>query len=288
MLKDLFRKPKYVTVSPAVPKKEMPDGLWVKCSGCGEILFNKELEKNLKVCHKCGTHFRLSAGERLEITLDEDGFFEYDAGLTSCNPLEFPEYEEKLARAREETGLQEGVVTGEGRINGFSVAIGVLDSNFIMGSMGSVIGEKICRLMERATEKKLPLIIFSTSGGARMQEGILSLMQMAKASGALAKFNQAGLLYISVFTDPTFGGVTASFASLGDIIISEPGALIGFAGPRVIKETIRQELPPGAQTAEFNCEHGLIDLVVERGQLKSILTRLLKLHQRGDHAWPSH
>ncbi len=286
MLKDLFRKPKYVTVTPAVPKKEMPDGLWVKCSGCGEILFNKELEKNLKVCHKCGTHFRLSAWERLQITLDD--FSEYDADLTSCNPLEFPEYEAKLARAREETGLQEGVVTGEGRVNGVSVAIGVLDSNFVMGSMGSVVGEKICRLIERATEHKLPLIIFSTSGGARMQEGILSLMQMAKTSAALARFNEAGLLYISVFTDPTFGGVTASFASLGDFIIAEPGALIGFAGPRVIKETIRQELPPGAQTAEFNCEHGLIDLVVERGQLKNTLTKLLKLHQRGDHTWPSH
>ncbi|HWJ02323.1 MAG TPA: acetyl-CoA carboxylase, carboxyltransferase subunit beta [Verrucomicrobiae bacterium] len=281
MLKDLFRKPKYVTVTPATPRKDMPDGLWVKCAGCGEILFNKELEKNLKVCHKCGNHFRLSARERVEITLDEGSFVEYDINLNSGNPLEFPNYEEKLVQAQAETELKEGIVTGEGTINGFSVVIGVMDPKFIMGSMGSVIGEKICRAVERAIEKKLPVIIFSTSGGARMQEGILSLMQMAKTSAALARLGEAGLLYISVFTDPTFGGVTASFASLGDVAISEPGALIGFAGPRVIFQTMRQELPPGAQTAEFNMDHGLIDLVIERGQMKNTLAKLLMLHRGG-------
>lgn len=279
MLKDLFRKPKYVTVNPAQSRKEIPDGLWVKCTRCGEILFNKELEKNLKVCHKCGLHFRLNACERLNLTLDEGSFVEYDGNLTSGNPLEFPDYAAKLAQVREDTGLQDAVVTGEGTINAIPIAIGVMDHRFIMGSMGSATGEKLSRLIERALEKRLPLVIFATSGGARMQEGILSLMQMAKTSVSLVRFLDAGLLYISVLTDPTFGGVTASFASTGDIIISEPGALVGFAGPRVIKQTIHQELPAGAQTAEFNCEHGLIDLVIERGQMKNTLAKLLRLHR---------
>jgi len=278
MLKDLFRKPKYVTVSLAQPRKEMPDGLWVKCKGCGEILFNKELEKNLKVCHKCGLHFRLNAWERLEVILDADSFVEYDADVTSGNPLNFPEYAEKLAKIREDTGLNDAVVTGEGTISGMPVAIGAMDHRFIMGSMGSATGEKLSRLIERAQEKRLPLVIFATSGGARMQEGILSLMQMAKTSASLVRFQESGLLYISVLTDPTFGGVTASFASAGDIIISEPGALVGFAGSRVIKQTLRQDLPDGAQTAEFNCEHGIIDLVIERGHMKNTLAKLLRLH----------
>lgn len=288
MLKDLFRKPKYVTVNQAAaPKKDIPDGLWVKCSGCGEILFTKELEKNLRVCHKCGTHFRLTSEERINLVLDEGSFVEYDMHLSSQNPLEFPNYEEKLSKAQEDTGLTEGIITGEGTINDLPVVIGVMDHRFMMGSMGSVVGEKICRAVERAIEKRMPVLLFSTSGGARMQEGILSLMQMAKTSAALARLSEAGLLYISVFTDPTFGGVTASFASLGDIAIAEPGALIGFAGPRVIKQTLRQELPPGAQTAEFNLEHGLIDLVIERPQIKNTLAKLITLHQGGKDTWLS-
>ncbi|MDA8443154.1 MAG: acetyl-CoA carboxylase, carboxyltransferase subunit beta [Peptococcaceae bacterium] len=279
MLKDLFRKPKYVTVSPTAPKKDMPDGLWVKCSGCGEILYNKELTKNLKVCQKCGTHLRMTARERIEATLDD--FVEYDADLSSVNTLNFPDYEDKLAKAQAATGLQEGILTGEGIINGLSLVVGVMDSYFMMGSMGAVIGEKITRAVERAIAKKLPLILFATSGGARMQEGTLALMQMAKTSAALARLSAAGLLYISVLTDPTFGGVTASFASLGDIVIAEPGALIGFAGPRVLQQTMHQELPPGAQTAKFNLEHGIIDMVVERGQMKSMLAKLMRLHQGG-------
>ncbi len=286
MLKDLFRKPKYVTVNQAAtPKKDIPDGLWVKCSGCGEILFTKELDKNLKVCHKCGTHFRLTASERIQVTLDEGSFVEYDINLTSQNPLEFPGYTDKLVKAQAQTCLTEGIITGEGTINDLPVVIGVMDHRFIMGSMGSVVGEKIFRAVERAIEKRIPVVLFSTSGGARMQEGILSLMQMAKTSAALARLNEAGLLYISVFTDPTFGGVTASFASLGDIALAEPGALIGFAGPIVIKQTLRQELPPGAQTAEFNLEHGLVDMVVDRSQLKKTLANIVKLHQGGRDSW---
>jgi acetyl-CoA carboxylase carboxyl transferase subunit beta len=286
MLKDLFRKPKYITVNQVTtPKKDIPDGLWVKCVGCGEILFTKELDKNLRVCHKCGTNFRLTAPERIQLIIDEGSFVEYDIKLSSENPLEFPSYEDKLTKAQQDTELIEGVITGEGTINDLPVVIGVMDHRFIMGSMGSVVGEKLCRAVERAIEKQMPVVIFSTSGGARMQEGILSLMQMAKTSAALARLSQAGLLYISVFTDPTFGGVTASFASLGDIAISEPGTLIGFAGPRVIKQTLRQELPPGAQTAEFNLNHGLIDLVVERPQLKSTLAKLIKLHRGGKNEW---
>lgn len=287
MLKDLFRKPKYVTVTSAAPKKDMPDGLWVKCTGCGEILFNKELVKNLRVCHKCGTHFRMTAWERIETTLDEGSFVQYDAELSSANPLEFPGYDDKLQQAREESGLTEGIVTGQGTINGYEVVIGIMDARFIGGSMGSAVGEKISLAVERAIEKSLPVILFATSGGARMQEGTLSLMQMAKTSAALARLAEAGLLYISVLTDPTYGGVTASFATLGDIIIAEPGTMIGFAGPRVIKQTMHQELPPGAQTAEFNLEHGLLDLVVERSQMKGTLARLLRFHRGGNDLWCS-
>lgn len=296
MFKDIFRKTKYVTIS-SVPaprrlapeaspetvmiRKELPDGLWVKCPKCGEVLFTKDLEKNAKVCTKCSYHFRISARERLELLVDEGTFTEWDNDLQTVDVLEFPGYSEKLAEAREKAQMPEGALTGRGVIEGVPVVLAFNEGAFMMGSMGSVVGEKFTRAIERAIDLRLPVIIFSTSGGARMQEGILSLYQMAKTSAALTRLAEAGLLYISVLTDPTFGGVTASYASLGDILIAEPGALIGFTGPRVIKQTIRQELPPGAQTAEFNQEHGLIDLVVERSQMRSLLGRLLRYHQEG-------
>ncbi|MEW6698370.1 MAG: acetyl-CoA carboxylase, carboxyltransferase subunit beta [Bacillota bacterium] len=261
-------------------KRDIPEGLWVKCTRCNEILYNKELDKNFKVCQKCNFHFRLNAKERIRMTLDEDSFLEFDNELTTVNPLHFPNYPEKLAAAQEASGLREAVVTGRGTIEGVPVVIGIMDSHFIMGSMGSVVGEKIARAIEQAIEKKLPVIIFSTSGGARMQEGILSLMQMAKTSAALAKLDEAGLLFISVITDPTTGGVTASFASLGDIIIAEPGALVGFTGPRVIEQTIRQKLPEGFQKAEFMRQHGMVDMIVSRPQLKETLANILLLHKR--------
>lgn len=282
MVLEIFRKPKYVTVRPEGgkegEKRDIPEGLWVKCSRCNEILYNKELDKNFKVCHKCNFHFRLGASERIRMTLDEGSFQEFDKDLTSINPLDWSNYAEKITLAQETTGLPEAVVTGQGTIEGHPVVIGVMDSRFIMGSMGSVVGEKITRAVERALEKKLPLIMFATSGGARMQEGILSLMQMAKTSAALARLDQAGLLYISVFTDPTTGGVTASFASLGDIIIAEPGAVICFTGPRIIEQTIRQKLPEGFQRAEFMRQHGMVDMIVNRPQMKETLAQLLSLH----------
>lgn len=295
MFKDIFRKTKYVTIS-SVPaprrpaadspetipaRRELPDGLWVKCPKCGEVLFKKDLDKNLKVCAKCNYHFRISAQERLALILDEGTFEEWDRELRSADPLEFPGYTEKLAEAQEKAQMPEGALTGRGKIEGFPVVLAFNEGAFMMGSMGSVVGEKFTRAIERAIDLRLPVIIFSTSGGARMQEGILSLYQMAKTSAALHRLAEAGLLYISVLTDPTFGGVTASYASLGDILIAEPGALIGFTGPRVIQQTIRQQLPPGAQTAEFNQEHGFIDLVVERSQMRSVLGRLLRYHQEG-------
>lgn len=295
MFKDMFRKPKYVTIQ-SVPaakrqhetppqsipgKKELPDGLWVKCSRCNEVLFTKDLEKSAKVCPKCSYHFRISSQERLRMLIDDSSFEEWDFDLKTMDPLGFPDYDEKLAEAREKTQMPEGVLTGRAEIEGNPVVLAFNEGNFMMGSMGSVVGERITRAVERAIELRLPVIIFSTSGGARMQEGILSLYQMAKTSAALGKLADAGLLYISVLTDPTFGGVTASYASLGDIIISEPGALIGFTGPRVIKQTMRQELPIGAQTAEFNQEHGLIDLIVGRAQMRSVIARLLRYHREG-------
>lgn len=295
MFKDMFRKPKYVTI-PSVPpaastkqealqqpvsRRELPDGLWVKCPKCGEVLFSKDLEENQRVCLKCSHHLRISARARLEYLIDKNSFEEWDTELRSADPLGFPGYREKLAEAAESTGMSEGVLTGRASIEGNQTVLVFNESGFMMGSMGSVVGEKIARAVEKALELRLPVIIFSTSGGARMQEGILSLYQMAKTSAALAKLADAGILYISVLTDPTFGGVTASYASLGDIIIAEPGALIGFTGPRVIKQTMRQELPPGAQTAEFNQLHGSIDLIVERAQMRPTLARLLRYHREG-------
>lgn len=283
MFKDLFQKKKYAVipserVSEERPKREIPEGLMNKCPKCGTIQFSKELEKNLKVCTSCGHHFRLNAVERIAMTIDEGCFFELDAGLISEDPLSFPGYAAKLEQQKNSSGLKDAVVTGEGEIGGFPVVIGVMSFDFFSGSMGSVVGEKVTRAIERAAEKKLPLILFSTSGGARMQESILSLMQMAKTSAALARFQQQGGLFISVFTDPTLGGVSASFASLGDYNIAEPGAIVGFAGRIVIEQTIRQKLPDNFQTAEFNLKHGQLDKVVHRKDMKAFLTKLLDMH----------
>nr|WP_206108415.1 acetyl-CoA carboxylase, carboxyltransferase subunit beta [Paenibacillus thiaminolyticus] len=260
------------------PKREIPEGLMNKCPKCGTIQYHKELQKNLKVCSECNHHLRLNAWERIEMTLDEGRFFEYDAEMDSVDPLHFPDYMEKLNLQKAKTGLKEAVITGEGTIGGFPVVVAVMSFEFFTGSMGSVVGEKVTRAIETAQQKQYPLIIFSTSGGARMQESILSLMQMAKTSAALAKFHEAGGLYISVFTDPTMGGVSASFAMLGDIIISEPGARIGFAGRLVIEQTIRQKLPDEFQTAEFNLKHGQVDLVVPRKDMRQTLIKLIDLH----------
>ena len=283
MFKDLFHKKKYAVIpsqrlNAERPKREIPEGLMNKCPKCGQIQFSKELEKNLKVCSTCGHHFRLSAAERIAMTLDEGSFVEYDADLISEDPLSFPGYKEKLEQQKKASGLKDAIVTGEGTIGGFPVVIGVMSFDFFTGSMGSVVGEKVTRAIERAEEKKLPLVIFSTSSGARMQESILSLMQMAKTSAALARFQNQGGLYISVMTDPTLGGVSASFASLGDIILAEPGAIIGFAGRRVIEQTIRQQLADNFQTAEFNLKHGQLDKVVHRKDMRTMLIKLLEMH----------
>lgn len=275
----LFRKPKYVTVQTNTVKKDIPEGLWSKCPKCGEIIYTKEIEKFMKVCQKCEYHFRLTTTERIAITLDDGSFTEYEDNITTANPLKFSGYEEKIKKSQEETGLKEAVVTGEGTVGGHRCVVAVMDSRFIMGSMGSVVGEKITRAFERAIEKSLPVIVFATSGGARMQESILSLMQMAKTSAAIARMNEEGILYISVFTDPTTGGVTASFASLGDINIAEPGALICFAGPRLIENTIKRKLPEGFQKSEFLLQHGFLDMVVHRSEMKATLTSILGLHR---------
>ena len=256
---------------------KIPDGTWVKCSHCGKTIYQKELTE-YKICPECGGHFRIGAWERIAITCDENSFEEFNAGLTSLNPIDFPKYDEIIKNAQKRSGLKEGVVTGKCRIEGIETILCVMDSNFMMGSMGSVVGEKITRAFEKATEEKLPIIVFTTSGGARMQEGIISLMQMAKISAAVRRHSDNGLLYITVLTDPTTGGVTASFAMLGDIILSEPGATIGFAGKRVIEQTIRQELPEGFQTAEFQLKHGFVDKIVKRKYLKMVLAKLLRLH----------
>ncbi len=281
MLKDLFRKPKYVTVHADTTKKDIPEGLIQKCPNCNEIIFTKELEKKGKLCDKCGYHFRVPARERINMIVDDGSFQEMDAGLTSANPLNAAGYAEKVAATQEATGLKEAVITGAGMIEGNPTVIAVMDTHFIMGSMGSVVGEKITRAIEHAVQKRLPLIVFAASGGARMQEGIISLMQMAKTSAALTRLDEAGLLYVTVLTDPTTGGVTASFASLGDIIIAEPGALIGFTGPRVIEQTIKQKLPAGFQTAEFLLRHGFVDMVIRRPDLRPTLGKILSLHNAG-------
>jgi acetyl-CoA carboxylase carboxyl transferase subunit beta len=257
---------------------DIPADLWVKCSKCGKMIYSQDFEKNLYVCDSCGAPARLGAQERILLTVDEGSFVEMDKDMESLNPLDFEGYHKKIETFQAKTGLKEAVVTGTATICGQPCVIGVMDSRFFMGSMGCVVGEKITRAFEKATELKLPVIMFTASGGARMQEGMLSLMQMAKTSGAAAKHSEAGLLYISVMTDPTTGGVTASFASLADIIISEPKTLIGFAGKRVIEGTIKQKLPDDFQSAEFMLEHGHIDMIVERSKMRRQLGRLLALH----------
>ena len=280
---NLFKKKKnYINIvrSQESELKELPkipDGTWVKCTHCGKTIYQKELTE-YKICPECGGHFRIGAMDRIAITCDENSFEEFNAGLTSLNPIDFPKYDEIIKNAQERSGLKEGVVTGKCRIEGIETILCVMDSNFMMGSMGSVVGEKITRAFEKATEENLPIVVFTTSGGARMQEGIISLMQMAKISAAVRRHSDKGLLYITVLTDPTTGGVTASFAMLGDIILSEPGATIGFAGKRVIEQTIRQELPEGFQTAEFQLKHGFVDKIVKRKHLKMVLAKLLRLH----------
>lgn len=256
----------------------VPDAMWIKCPKCNTMLLATDMEENLHVCTKCGHHFKINARERIAIITDEGSFIEFDQDMESENLLQFPGYEQKLEKAKATTGEKESVVTGRAKLNGIDVVLCVMNPMFIMGSMGTVTGEKITRAFEYATENKLPVIVFTVSGGARMQEGILSLMQMAKTSGAVKRHSDAGLLYITVLTDPTTGGVTASFAMEGDIILSEPNALIGFAGPRVIEQTIRQKLPKDFQTAEFVLEKGFIDAVIKREDMKKTLTKLLMLH----------
>lgn len=258
-----------------------PHNLFVQCKKCDSVITSSELKSNLYVCSNCGCYFKVPAYDRINMIMDKDTFKEFDKKISGYNPLRFPGYDEKIKAIEGATTLKEAVVTGKGKINGSTVIMAVLDSRFLMGSMGTAVGEKITRAVEYATKNKLPLIIFSASGGARMQEGIFSLMQMAKTSAAIEKHNKAGLLYISVLTHPTTGGVTASFASLGDIILAEPGALIGFAGPRVIEETIKQKLPEGFQTAEYLKDHGFVDNIVSRSNLRSTLSQLLMLHNIG-------
>ena len=285
MLEDLF---KVVTTrfngneksekTSAEESNKIPDDLLYKCPRCRNVVFEDEIKAVNMVCPKCGYHGRLSAAERIAITVDKDSFHELDADMKSKNPIDFPGYEEKQEILREKTGLNDAILTGEATIRGIPVVIGVMDSRYMMASMGSVVGEKITRAFELATAKKKPIILFTASGGARMQEGIISLMQMAKTSGAAARHSEAGQLYITVLTDPTTGGVTASFASLRDIIIAEPKVLVGFAGRRVIEGTIKQRLPDDFQLAEFLLEKGFVDMIVERRKMRSVLSHVMKLH----------
>ncbi len=275
----LFGNPKSRAHNIPQKRKGVPDGQWVKCEDCGEIIYKKTLDENFKVCSKCNFHFTLTAYERINQFVDENSFEEFDKDMKSGDPLCFKgpkAYPVKLEEDRKSTGMIDACVIGKALLEANKIALGVTDSRFIMGTMGQVVGEKITRITEYATENKLPLIIISGSGGgARMYEGLISLMQMAKTSAALAKHNKAGLLYISILTNPTMAGVLASFATLGDIIIAEPKALIGFTGPRVIEQTIRQKLPEGFQTSEFLLAHGLIDIVSHRKNLKNIVLQLV-------------
>lgn len=260
---------------------DIPVGKWVKCENCKEILYKETIRNNFNICPNCGHYFRMHINRRLELIIDKDTYKKFDLNIETTNPLDLEDYPKKLKTLREKTGLTEAVACGTGKIKGEDVVICIMDSGFLMGSMGVVVGEKITYAIEEAIKQKLPLIIFSVSGGARMQEGIISLMQMAKTTAALTKLDEAGLLYISVLTDPTYGGVTASFASLGDIILAEPHAMIGFAGQRVIKQTIGEELPEDFQTAEFLLEHGFIDKIVERKDLKDTIYDLIMFHKGG-------
>jgi acetyl-CoA carboxylase carboxyl transferase subunit beta len=256
------------------------DQLWVKCNSCNEIIYRKVIERNFQVCPKCNYHFQIPARRRIECVVDPGTFIEYDMDIVSADPLEFKDskrYPSRVKESQEKTGQKDAILCGEAKIEGQPAMVGIFEFNFMGGSLGSVVGEKITRLIERAIEKRIGVVIFCASGGARMQEGILSLMQMAKTSAALAKLHEAKIPYLSVLTDPTTGGVSASIAMLGDVIIAEPKAMIGFAGPRVIKETIRAELPEGFQRAEYLLEHGMVDLIVERKDLRHVLASLLEM-----------
>ncbi len=291
MLKNMFKKT-YTMIDTRYkpPKKEeepsIPQGLWRKCNKCGQPIYVEDVTNNFYVCPKCGGYFRVHAYRRIEMLIDEGTFEEWNAHMDFSNPLNFPGYEKKVQATKERTKLNEAIITGKGRIGGQETAFGVCDARFFMSSMGHIMGEKITQMVERATKEQLPVIIYACSGGARMQEGIVSLMQMAKTSAALKRHHEAGQLFISVLTDPTTGGVTASFAMLGDIILAEPNALIGFAGPRVIEQTIRQKLPEGFQRAEFLLEHGFVDKIVERKDQKEVLSQILRLHQKTDLSNP--
>jgi len=265
-------------------KKSVPGGLWTKCEKCNEIIYNKELEENFRVCPKCGYYFRLKPKQRIKLLMDRGSFRESNADLKPGDPLGFvavQAYKYRVKEDQKKTGSNEAVITGEGGIGKRRVAIAILDFDFMGGSMASVVGEKVTRLIEKALKKRIPVVIVSSSGGARMQEGVLSLMQMAKTSAALGLLDREKIPFISILTNPTTGGVSASFAMLGDVIIAEPRALIGFAGPRVIEQTIRQKLPEGFQTSEFLLKHGLIDMIVERKDLKNTVVRILGLFSRG-------
>jgi len=269
-----------------IDRKEMPDGLWVKCDNCTEIIYKKELEKKLYVCPKCDFHFRINSKEYIKILLDKNSFKEFGENIKSADPLKFKDnkkYSDKYAASVKKTGLSDAVVTGHGKMDSIKVIVSIMDFTFLGGSMGSVVGEKIARSIDVALKEKKPLIILSASGGARMHEGVLSLMQLAKTSSKLALLSEANIPFISILTDPTTGGTTASFAMLGDVHIAEPGALIGFAGPRVIKQTIGQDLPPGFQRSEFLLEHGFIDAIVHRHELKSRIAQILSFF---DHKNP--
>ena len=270
-----FKKGKEVQTE---KKIKIPEGLWVKCDSCKEIIYKKEIDKNLKICPKCNYHFRISARERIQLLVDEGSFTETDTGLSSTDPLDFKDklsYRERLEENKKKSALEEAAISGEATIEGHTVVVVIMDFSFMGGSMGSVVGEKVMRAAEVAVETKRPLITVSSSGGARMQEGIFSLMQMARVSAAIARVSENGGLYLSVLADPTFGGVTASFAMLGDVIIAEPRSLIGFAGPRVIEQTIKQQLPDDFQRAEFLLDHGMIDGVVDRKDLKRTIGQII-------------
>lgn len=282
-LEDLFKVVKDRFKEENKPEKpqagvEIPKGLLFKCPRCGTVIYKDDFDRNRSVCVNCGYHSRIGYRERLDMTVDKDSFTELDADMTSKNPIDFPDYEKKISELQEKCKMKEAVVTGVCTIHKYKCVIGIMDSNFMMASMGSVVGEKITRAFEYATEHKLPIVLFTASGGARMQEGIISLMQMAKTSGAIARHSEAGGLYVTVMTDPTTGGVTASFASLGDIIIAEPKVLIGFAGRRVIQDTIRQQLPDDFQSAEFMLQNGFVDMIVERKNMRGTLSKIFRMH----------
>lgn len=283
MIREIFKRNRdnKETTIPSKKSKDVPEGLMTKCPSCKQITLTKELKQLNKVCPKCDHHFKMTAFERVDSLFDEGTFQSMDDHIKSENPLGFPGYAEKVQSDSEKTGLNEAVLTGIGKIGGHETAVAIMDSHFRMGSMGSVVGEKITRTIEAATEKRLPVLIFTASGGARMQEGVLSLMQMAKTSVALKRHSNEGLLFVSILTHPTTGGVSASFASVGDINIAEPKALIGFAGRRVIEQTVREKLPEDFQTAEFLLEHGQLDAVVHRSDMKETLTSIVRMHTKG-------